>query len=358
MSKGTTQSKVNSTGISVGFRSRWLNNERLKYMSQVGVQKVFVDTVSPGYEADVFPDAIENENRLHLKLSPDHIPSVEHLAHIRSQVEGAGLELAGIHSLHYGMYGDIMFDREGRDKQIDAITTLIKRLGEAGIGILGYQWNPRGIVPMRTKTNVSVRGGAKATQWNEEDLSEIEEPPGELKRTYSEEECWEYYEHFLNEIIPIVENEGVKLALHPTDPPVYKEIGGIPRLFRSAESFERALAALPSDAHGLKFCLGCFSEMGENIPELIKNFADDIIFVHFRDVVGTVPKFTETFLDAGNFNPHKVMEALANTEFSGPVLLDHVPHIEGDTEWRHRSRAYGAGYLRCLIEGQSVQINE
>jgi mannonate dehydratase len=248
------------------------------------------------------------------------------------------------------MYGDIMFDREGRDEQVEAIATLIERLSEAGIDTLGYQWNPRGVVPMRTETDATVRGGAEATAWNEEDLGEIETPPGELERTYTEAECWENYEQFLEAILPVAEDAGVTMALHPADPPVYEEIGGIPRLFRNVESFERAMSTVPSEAHGLKLCLGCFSQMGEDVPGVIRTFGDDIVFVHFRDVVGTVPKFTETFLDEGNFDPREAMEALYEVGFRGPVLLDHVPHIEGDTEWRHRSRSYGAGYLRCLID--------
>lgn len=340
----------NTERISVGFRTRWLNDERLRFMSQIGVEDVFVDVVSPGYEADAFPDDLETEGARHLKLSPDSIPSVDRLTELKDLFADFGLRFAGIHSLHYGMYGDIMFDRDGRDEQIDAVATLIERLSEAGIDTLGYQWNPRGVVPMRTETNATVRGGAEATRWNEEDLGEIETPPGELERTYSEAECWGNYERFLEEILPVAEDAGVQMALHPADPPVYEEIGGVPRLFRNVESFQRAMSTVPSDAHGLKLCLGCFSEMGEDVPAVIRRFGDDIVFVHFRDVVGTVPDFTETFLDEGNFDPREAMEALQEVEFTGPVLLDHVPHIEGDTEWRHRSRSYGAGYLRCLID--------
>ncbi|WP_254274496.1 mannonate dehydratase [Haloarcula marina] len=341
--------------ISVGFRSRWLNDERLKFMAQIGVEDVFVDVLSPGYEADAFPDDMDTDGARHLELSPESVPSVDRLVELKDYLAKFDLEFAGIHSLHYGMYGDIMFDREGRDRQVDAIVTLLENLGAAGIDTLGYQWNPRGVVPMRTGTDAAIRGGATATRWNEDDLEPIQTPPGELERTYSEEECWENYEEFLAEILPVAEEAGVRMALHPADPPVYEEIGGVPRLFRNAEAFERAMSAVPSDAHGLKLCLGCFSEMGEDVPGVIRRFGDDIVFVHFRDVVGTVPDFTETFLDEGNFDPHEAMTALHEVGFRGPVLLDHVPHVEGDTEWRHRSRAYGSGYLRCLIENVSRQ---
>lgn len=319
-------------------------------MSQLGVEDVFVDVVSPGYEADAYPDSLTSEEACHIELSPDAIPSVDRLREVRTLLDDFDLQFAGIHSLHYGMYGDIMFNREGQQRQLEAITTLIERLGEAEIETLGYQWNPRGVVPMRTAMDAEVRGGAKATRWNEADLDALETPPGELERTYTEAECWENYECFLDEVLPVAEAVGVDLALHPADPPVYHELGGVPRLFRDVESFERALSAVPSDAHRLKLCLGCFSEMGADIPSVIRRFGDDIKFVHFRDVNGTVPAFTETFLDEGNFDSFAAITALQEVGFTGPVLLDHVPHVEGDTEWRHRSRAYGAGYLRGLLD--------
>lgn len=337
--------------MSVGFRTRWLNDERLRFMSQLGVEDVFIDVVSPGYQADAYPDSIGSEEVRHLELSPESIPSVDRFRELKVHLAEFDLRFAGIHSLHYGMYGNIMFDRPGRDQQLEAITTLLERLGNAGIDTLGYQWNPRGVVPMRTEFEASVRGGATATQWDESDLGELETPPGELERTYTETECWENYEEFLEAALPVAEEAGVRMALHPADPPVYKEIGGVPRLFRNVGGFKRAMSTVPSDAHGLKLCLGCFSEMGEDIPGVIRTFGDNIVFVHFRDVVGTVPEFTETFLDEGNFNQFEAVEALQEVGFDGPLLLDHVPELEGDTEWRHRSRAYGAGYLRSLVDG-------
>lgn len=342
--------EANPRGMSVGFRTRWLTEERLRYMAQLGVEDVFVDVVSPGYEADAYPDDMDAGDAPHLELSPETVPSVERLRAVRERLAEHGLRFAGIHSLHYGMYGEIMFDRAGRERQVDAITTLLERLGAAGIDTLGYQWNPRGVVPMRTDHDASVRGGATATRWDESDLPETETPPGELDRTYTGTECWAHYESFLETVLPVAEAAGVTMALHPADPPVYEELAGVPRLFREPESFERALSAVPSDAHGLKLCLGCFSEMGEDVPATIRRFGDDVRFVHFRDVEGTVPEFTETFLDEGNFDPFAAMDALRDVGFEGPLLLDHVPGVEGDTEWRHRSRAYGAGYLRCLLE--------
>jgi mannonate dehydratase len=348
-------------GPRVGYRTRWLTDERLRFMAQVGVSDVFVDAVAPGYEADAYPDDLTVEDAECVELAPGTVPSVEELRAVRDRLAAHDLRFAGIHSLHYGLYDDAMFGREGRGEQIETVATLLERLGEAGIDTLGYQWNPRGLVPMRTDDAARVRGGARATAWEAADLGDggpgdsggaetIETPPAELDRTYTEDECWTYYEHFLEAALPRAEAAGVRLALHPADPPVYEEIGGVPRLFRDVAGLERAMETVPSEAHGLKCCLGCLAEMGEDVPAAIRRLGEDLVFVHFRDVVGSVPSFTETFLDAGDTDVFAAMTALRDVGFGGPVLLDHVPEIEGDTAWRHRSRAYATGYLRCLID--------
>jgi mannonate dehydratase len=345
-------------------------------MAQVGVSDVFVDAVGPGYEADAYPDDLTAEDADCVELAPGTVPSVERLRAIRDRLAEYDLRFAGIHSLHVGLYDDAMFGREGRDEQIEMVGTLLDHLGAAGVDTLGYQWNPRGLVPMRTDDAARIRGGARATAWNEADLGgggaedgsgdggdgasgveAIETPPPELDRTYAEDECWTYYEHFLEGVLPRAEAAGVQLALHPADPPVYEELGGVPRLFRDVAGLERAMELVPSDAHGLKCCLGCLAEMGEDVPTAIRRLGEDLVFVHFRNVSGTVPSFTETFVDAGDIDPFAAMATLREVGFEGPVLLDHVPEIEGDTAWRHCARAYTTGYLRCLVEatGHSLE---
>jgi mannonate dehydratase len=108
---------------------------------------------------------------------------------------------------------------------------------------------------------------------------------------------------------------------------------------------------VPSDNHGLEFCLGTWSEMGADIPEVIRYFGnrDELFYVHFRDVVGTAPSFHETWIDEGNYDALEAMETLRSVGFSGMMLPDHTPHVEGDTDWEHRGRAYTVGYMKALL---------
>jgi mannonate dehydratase len=343
-----SRASADEADVRVGVRTRSLSEDRLRYIRQLGATDIFVDHADTEEEPDDFNDRDGTDT---LAVGPDAIPSVEQLEAARERVESVGLTLTGIQSLPYSLYGDIMFGREGAEESLDQITTLIRNLGEAGIPILGYQWNPRGVVPMRT-TPVELRGGATGTAF---DLDEIDDPdalaPG-IDREYTEAEFWENYERFLREVVPVAEDAGVRLALHPVDPPVLESLGGIPRLFRNVENFERAMELIPSENHGLKLCLGCFSQMGEDVEEVLRTFGerDQIVFIHFRDVVGTVPKFHETFVDEGNFDTVEAVRTLQDIGYDGVVIPDHVPDMVGDDDWRHRARGFTVGYLRGVVD--------
>jgi mannonate dehydratase len=169
----------------------------------------------------------------------------------------------------------------------------------------------------------------------------------------TEEQLWANYEYFVRAVIPVAEEAGVKLALHPDDPPV-EMLGGVARIFRNVEGFKRAAAIAPSAAWGLDLCLGCCSEMpggAANVTAMIEHFGPrgKILYVHFRDVQGTVPRFQECFLGEGNYDPARVMLALKHNGFTGFLLDDHVPHIVDDTPWCHRGRAHAIGYMQGLL---------
>lgn len=335
--------------ISIGFRTASLSASRLRFIRQVGGRHVFLDHSSVDEEPAEFLDA--DGVATGVTIDGDVIPSVAELREAKNRIEDAGLSLGGIHSLPYSLYGPIKLGTGRADERIEMVTQLVRNLGEVDVPILGYQWNPRGLVPMRTRSDKPIRGGAEATEF---DLDALDDPfavADPVDREYSEAELWANYERFLEAVVPVAEEAGVRLALHPVDPPGIEQLGGVPRLFRNVEAFERAMAMVPSDAHGLKLCLGCFSQLGEDIPALIRTFGerDQIVFVHFRDVSGTVPRFHETFVDEGNFDEVAAMAALRDVGFRGAVLPDHVPAMEGDTPWGHRANAYTAGYLRALV---------
>jgi len=332
----------------VGVRSQVLSEEHLSYLAQLGIEDVLVDHVVDGDPADPAT----------LTIRPDRAPTVEELAAVRRRLEDAGLRMAGVQSLSGQVYDAIMFGEAGREEQLATIEDLLRNMGRADVPVLGYQWNPRARdVVFSTSTDARVRGGATARAF---DLSEVPESRqgADADPQYEESAFWERYEAFLDRVLPVAERAGVEMALHPADPPVVERLDGIPRLFRNPESFERAMAAHESDHHGLKLCLGCFSEMGEDVVETVERFGDDVVFVHFRDVVGSMPSFTETFVDdpESNFDELTAVRALDRVGFDGVLVPDHVPAVAGDTDWGHRARGHTAGYLKGLV--RAVEAGE
>ncbi|GAB7011563.1 mannonate dehydratase [Halorubrum trueperi] len=278
--------------------------------------------------------------------------SEERLVELRSRANDAGIRLYGVEKMPIPLY-EILLNDGDRQAQIDVIAETIRNMGAAGVHVLGYSGHPPdGAV--RTTREHPIRGGAKASAFDIDDIETVSR--SEPQRDITEAEMWERYEEFLHEVVPVAEEAGVTLGVHPSDPPV-EELFGIPLLFRNFENFQRALDIHPSDNHSLKLGIGCWSEMGEDLPEVIRHFGatNDIVYAHFRDVVGTVPRFHETFVDdeAGNFDEYEVLCALDEVGFTGVMTPDHVPLMEGETDWEFGStlgRSYTVGYLKGMLK--------
>ena len=128
-------------------------------------------------------------------------------------------------------------------------------------------------------------------------------------------------------------------------------LGDIARIGSSFNGFKKAMAIADSPNNGLNFCMGCWSEMGENVIATIEHFLskNQIFYVHFRDVQGTVPTFNECFLGEGNVDIVKAMRALYKGGFTGFLIDDHVPTMIGDSEWGSRGRALETGKMMGLL---------
>ena len=112
------------------------------------------------------------------------------------------------------------------------------------------------------------------------------------------------------------------------------------------------MSFVDSQNHGLQFCLGSWSEMGEDLFEVANYFGrlNKLIYVHFQVVSGTVPRFNEIFIDQlGYYDPVKMLAKLKEVGFNGMIMPGHVPKIEGDGAWKERSRAYTIGYIKGIM---------
>ena len=97
----------------------------------------------------------------------------------------------------------------------------------------------------------------------------------------------------------------------------------------------------------IEFCQGTFSEMNEDIYEMIEYFVKrkKVLYVHFRNVSGQVPKFYEEFVNTGYVDMYRAMRTYFDNGFDGFFIDDHVPHTFQDTPFGHRGRAHAMGYI-------------
>ena len=269
------------------------------------------------------------------------------LLDLRQRCNDAGLRLNAIENVPIKFYVKAMLGLPGRDEQIDNMQQTIRNLGQAGIPIFGYHFMPNGV--WRTSTTARARGDAQTTAF---DYALAKDAPLSFDREFDAEEMWQNYAYYMNAILPVAEEAGVKLALHPDDPPV-PTLGGVARLMRNFEGFKRALEIADSPNHGLDFCVGSWSEMSpEECLTGLRYFGErgKILYVHFRDVLGTVPAFREAFIGEGNLNMFQVMKTLKELNFKGFLIDDHVPRMVGDTGWVSLSRAFANGQMVTMLE--------
>ncbi|MDO8187576.1 mannonate dehydratase [Conexibacter sp. JD483] len=279
----------------------------------------------------------------------------EDVAALRDRCAALGLRLEVIENLPYGFYDDVMLGGPRRDEQLAAIADTIRALGRAGVPILGYNFMPTFV--WRTDLAAPSRGGAAVTAFDLAQVeagNRIEMPHASPSQQLSAEALWANHDRFLAELLPVAEEAGVRLALHPDDPPV-AAIGGNARIFTSPEALARADAASGgSPAWGVDLCLGTVSAMPGGAAAVERAIdllgpSGRIAYVHFRDVRGTVPRFEEAFIGDGNFDPAAVMRQLRRVGFDGPLLDDHVPRMIGDSGYL-QARAHAIGYLQGLIK--------
>ena len=239
----------------------------------------------------------------------------------------------------------------GRDEEIESTCELIRNMGKLGISVWCYEWMPV-FNWVRTSTMVPARGGALATGYDHELMKEA---PLTDHGEVSEELLWETLQYFLERIVPVAEEAGVKLAMHPDDPPL-SPIRGLGRIMRSVDNFQRLLDLVPSPVNGIALCQGNFALMTDDLPGAIRHFGEQkkVFFVHFRDVRGTPKKFVETFHDEGQTDMRACMKAYRDVGFDGVCRPDHVPTMEGDSNdnpaYSSIGRLFAIGYLKGLRE--------
>jgi len=269
------------------------------------------------------------------------------LLRLQEDYQAAGFELAVIEArppLNKAKRG-----LPGRDEEIETVCRLIENMGKLHIPVWCYEWMAD-FNWVRTATAVAGRGGSLVSEF---DAAHLDDAPLSELGPLSEDKLWETLEYFLRRVVPVAERSGVRLAMHPDDPPL-SPIRGVGRIMRSVDNFQRLLDLVPSECNGITLCQGNFTLMTDDLPSVIREFGrrQRIFFVHFRDVRGTPEKFVETWVDEGQTDLVACMMAYKEVGFDGPLRPDHVPTVEGDSNenpgYSAYGRLYALGYIQAL----------
>lgn len=272
----------------------------------------------------------------------------DELRGLKNYLEGDGLSFSVLEG-SVPLTDRVRLGLEGRDEDIAEFKAFLRNCGDLGIPVVCYDWMG-GVGWARTEAHVESRGGSFVTGYDDAKMQGGPSVPASKRTT---EDIWESIEYFLQEVVPVAEEAGVKLGLHPDDPP-RDSVRGVPRITNSVENYDRILNIYDSEYNGVTFCQGNFAAMGADVPAAIRHFGEKINFAHFRDVEGDVDRFVETWHDDGPTDMHAAMEAFVDVGFDGPMRPDHVPTMAGEDNsnpgYHTKGRLFAIGYMRGLLD--------
>ncbi len=247
----------------------------------------------------------------------------------------------------------------GRDEQIDRFNHMLRVFGSAGIPFTSIAWQPYGILRTGWQVGTNTRGGISMYC----DQAEILARPAAEDHSYTDAEIWENFRFFLERVLPVAEETGVRLALHPNDPPLAC-MAGIPSLIWNSDCYRRAFQlAGGSRALGIKLCTGCWLEAGEafgNLMEDIREFcADDrILCVHFRNVDRPLPVFQEVLCEDGYGDMYAIMKQLVACDCNAVISIDHGFRPMEGFGGMTGTFAYPTGFLKGLMWAAEKELGK
>ena len=273
----------------------------------------------------------------------DYFPLIKY----KNMLNDSGLNLIAIED--NPPMQNIMYGTNNREIEMEYIYKLIENMGKLNIKIWCYNWMA-GSGWCRSRSDIIDGTGKFVSGFNENDVKNAEPP---LMGKITSEELWKNLKYFLDNIIPVAEENDVRLAMHPDDPPI-KNFRGIDRIMNSIESYDKLLELNKNVYNGITLCQGNFTLMTDDLPGIIRHFNDKIFFVHFRDVNGNKHNFQETLIGNGKTDMVECMKAYNDINYSGIIRVDHTPTLEGDNEiisgYSYLGRIYSIGYVNGLYD--------
>lgn len=291
---------------------------------------------------------------------------------LKETIAAAGLKLNVIESVP--VHEEIKMGLDSRDRWIENYKATIRNLSKAGIKTICYNFMPV-FDWTRSELSAALPDGSNSLKYDNNKIKDIDPLSGELTlpgwdlsyqtedlrriidsyQSITEDMLMDNLIYFLQEIIPVAEEEDVLMAIHPDDPPW--PIFGLPRVVTNKARVEQILKAVDSRNNGLTFCTGSYgADPSNNLLDIIDAGKGRIHFVHARNIKWLDNySFQETshLASDGSINLALVIEKLHASGFTGPVRPDHGRMIWGETGrpgYGLYDRALGAMYINGVLD--------
>lgn len=316
-------------------------DERWEQAAQIGVEETVIHPHMSDVDNEQDADE-QNERR------GDTPWTFDDLLRVKNSFEQIGLDV-GVIEGGTPLTDATRLGLDGRDEEIERFCEFVRTMGRLDIPVLCYSWMTH-FWWLRTTDTHPTRGGAWTTAYENRQMQQGPRPD---IQDITEADLWDTLEYFLERVVPVAEEAGVRLSMHPDDPPL-SPIRGVPRIMTSVAAYDRMLDLYPSESNSVTFCQGNFVAMGADVHETIHHFNDDISFVHFRDIEGDAESLVETWQDDGQTDMAEAVQAYHDIDFHGPARPDHVPTMTGEKQetagYEMHGRLFAIGYMRGLIE--------
>ncbi|MEX1019670.1 MAG: mannonate dehydratase [Litorilinea sp.] len=314
----------------------WLQrHDDLKFLKQIGVDVVDITLdICPGYV-----EAGGRANRAGLQQVADTL-------------DAAGLEVERANTLNND-YVRTFRNQPGQEAEIENLQVNAELCGEFGFPIMGIQCFQASLMPdfpTEYRSWVEGRGGSQHLRF---DLrTAANQAPRDDAPTH--DQIWEQTLKIYEAVVPVAQQNDVRIAMHGNDPPV-SSLYGIPQILTRFADFDRLFNAVPSSHNGMTFCVGTRYESGEDIFEGIRRFGEQgkIFHVHFRNVRGVIPAqqgYEEVLPDEGDLHMTQVAQALKDVGYTGALDYDHVMRLSGDGQEGRNYIAYCVGHIRGILQ--------
>ena len=317
----------------LGIRSHTLTDDYLQYMRQMNLSHCFV------------------------MFDNDH-SNYEDVNRTLDRVRKAGLTVddAGNDALY--KHWSIYLGLEDRDLWIEKYNNLNRILGQAGVPV-GYIGNSR--VAHTGYFASDITHGAKGRTI---DMNEILTRPPLYDKVVEEEELWENFDYLLKNALPVAKEVGMRLSLHPSDPP-FPMYQGCASLIYNSDCYRKAISmadAVAPGILGIKFCCGCWLEGGEKFGNLLADLrefvrAKRVLTVHFRNVSAPIPNCVETLAEDGYFDMMSIMRVLVEEGYDQAIYPDHIFQTDPATGGDLAAFAYAIGYMKGLMNAAYSELS-